>query len=127
MTRILDLADGFSSASAPSVTGTITVTGSTGTPESIVAGTGITVADANEEIIFVEGSGGSVNITADPQISDPSITGAKLKIIGTSDTNTLILEDGDGLSLNGSMVLGDGDIISLIYDGTDWVEQSRSE
>lgn len=76
----------------------------------------------------VVGSGGAVDITANPQISD-GVKGDRITLEGTSDTNTITLENGNGLSLMGgeSMVLKDGDKITLFYSGTDWVEVSRYE
>ena len=95
---------------------------STGT---ITAGTGITAAMLSR---FMYYSGASaVDITADPQIANGT-TGQIITIIGSSDSNTLTLDDGTGLRLTGQCVLGISDNITLLYEGTigDWIEISRS-
>lgn len=127
MTRVIDLASGFTAASAPSTDGVLpTVTGSTGTPSAIVAGTGVVVSDVSHEVIFVEGSGGAVDISASPQIAAGSTVGQMLTLIGASDTNTVLIEDGDGTALNGDIVLTNNDVIDLIWNGTVWQEDGRS-
>lgn len=96
--------------------------------DNIVAGTGL---DPYETLMRVQGSGGAVNITAVPQITDGYSNGQMLIIEGLSDTNTVTFDDGDGLQLAGgtSAVLGQGDILQLIYNsGRDvWIEISRSD
>jgi hypothetical protein len=77
----------------------------------------------------VQGSGGAVNITVDPQIADGT-DGQIIIIKGISNTNTLTLDEGTGLSLTSaaSFTLGAKDTISLMYDAVDdvWIEISRS-
>jgi len=69
----------------------------------------------------------AIDITANPQITSGS-PGQFITILGRSDTNTLTLDDGTGLTLSGQCVLGNGDIITLIYSGWsgNWTEVSRS-
>ena len=95
---------------------------STGT---VVDATGITNAMFSRFIYYSEAA--ATNITADPQIANGS-AGQLITIIGSSDTNTLTLDDGAGLRLTGQMVLGIGDNITLLYESTigDWTEISRS-
>lgn len=95
---------------------------STGT---VVAGTGITAAMLSRFMYFNTAS--AIDITADPQIANGT-SGQIITIIGSSDTNTLTLDDATGLRLTGQMVLGIGDNITLFYEGTigDWIEISRS-
>ena len=126
--RVLDFNDSQSSATTPTPLNGRTVTGTEGSPEQITAGGGITVtSNAGDEAIFVEGSGGSVNITANPQISNGQFLGQIIHLIGKSDTNTLVLEDGDGLSLNGTCELFNNSIIELFWSGSTWLEISRKE
>jgi hypothetical protein len=107
-------------SSAPSIGG------STGSPQAVTAGAGINIISITwTNVAFVAGSGGPVDITASPQVAAGTSVGQKLTVIGTSDTNTLKLDDGTGLSLNGSMVLGNHSVIDLIWDGSVWVEESR--
>lgn len=103
------------------------ITGSIASPSSITAGGGITpVAGKRKQIIFVKGTGG-VDITANPQIAAGTIVGQRLLLIGTSDTDTLKLDHGTGLDLNGSITLGLRWQLSLLWDGNFWMEVSRAE
>lgn len=125
--RVIDFSDGFTSASAPTGGSSSTVTGSTGSPTAIVAGTGITPTGVAQEIIFVQGSGGAVDITANPQIAAGTASGQKLTLIGCSDTNTVKIEEGTGLRLNGSYTMVNGSVITLNWDGSNWLEESRND
>lgn len=107
--------------------------GTRGSPLSIVAGTGFSAAASNmsttasDQIIFVQGSGGAVVITASPAIQAGTIVGQTMKIVGRSNTNTVEIPNQSGsVELNGNCVLGLSDCLSLVFDGTAWVEVSRS-
>jgi hypothetical protein len=95
---------------------------STGT---VVAGTGITTVMLSRFMYF--NTAAAIDISVDPQIANGT-TGQIITIIGSSDTNTLTLDDSAGLRLTGQMVIGIGDNITLLYEGTigDWVEICRS-
>ena len=92
---------------------------------TVVDATGITTAMFSRFIYYSEAA--ATNITADPQIAN-GYAGQLITIIGSSDTNTLTLDDDAGLRLTGQMVLGIGDNITLLYENTigDWIEISRS-
>lgn len=126
--RVLDFADGFSSSAAPSTIGGVipAVTGTRAAPISIVAVTGVVPAGYAEEWIFVQGSGGAVTVSANPQITAGTIVGQKIRLIGRDDTNTVTLADGTGMLLNGPVTLGAGSVIDLGWDGTNWFESGRS-
>ncbi len=128
MSRVLDFNDSQSSATTPSPLSGLVVTGSEGSPSAITAVGGITVsATSGDEMIFIEGSGGAVNISANPQVSNGAFVGQALILVGRSDTNTITLEDGDGLSLNGTIELFLNSVIELIWSGSVWLEKSRKE
>jgi hypothetical protein len=100
------------------------------TPRStgdVDAGTGITEAMLGADMRYNGSS--AIDITVNPQITI-STDGDEISITGLSDTNTLTLDDGDGLQLAGgaTMVLGAGDNIRLRYIDTlnVWIEISRS-
>lgn len=103
------------------------VQGTRGAPIAITAGGGITATQYQVETVYVEGSGGAVDITANPQISVGNNDGDELILIGTSDANTLQLDDGNGLSLNGAMLLVNNSVIRLQWDGTLWLETARRD
>lgn len=102
------------------------VTGTRAAPIAITAVGGITPAPSVwDQTYYVEGSGGPVDITAVPQIVAGTKVGQRLFIIGRSDTNTLQLDDGDGLDLNGICELGLNQSILLEWDGVNWYEVNR--
>lgn len=97
------------------------------TPSSvaeITAGGGITVTN---EFMKIKGSGGAVDITANPQIV-AGTNGQQVTLMGQSDTDYVTLDDGAGLHLHGQATIGDKDAITLRYDSTDseWQEISRN-
>jgi hypothetical protein len=103
-----------------------TISGSTGSPQAITAAGGITSTAAIPfQTQFVQGSGGAVTVTATSQISAGTVVGQIIYVIGTSDTNTLTLSDGSGLSLNGAITLYNHSVLALIWDGTLWNELFR--
>lgn len=114
--------------------GSSTIFGSTGSPRSVVAATGITSGashmstTASDQLIFVVGSiAGESDISASPQITAGTIVGQKMQIHGTSDTNYIKLEDGTGLSLDGPWFSFNKTNLSLIWDGSVWVETGRRD
>jgi hypothetical protein len=106
--------------------GALVVTGSAAAPQAITAAGGIafTGKDARQ-LWFVEGSGGAVTVTANPQIAAATTVGQELLVMGTSNTNTLTLADGNGLSLNGPVTLMNHQSLYLVWDGSVWVEIPR--
>lgn len=105
---------------APSITGTRAA------PSNITAAGGIAfTGTAYANIWFVQGNGAPITVTANPQIAAATNVGQKLTVIARNDTDTLTLSDGTGLSLNGSWVGGADSVLNLVWDGTNWVEESR--
>jgi hypothetical protein len=101
--------------------------GSTASPTSVVAGTALSPdAAINEQTWFVQGSGGAVTVSANPQIVAGTKVGQKLRLYGCSDTNTLKYANGTGLKLNRDCKLGIDTILSLFWNGTDWAEEGRA-
>lgn len=106
---------------APSLSGT------RASPTAVVAANGVVFSgNAYHNVYFIEGSGGAVDITANPQISAGNNVGQRLILIGRSDTNTVTLEDGTGLAQNGTVILEADEMIEYVWDGTLWNEISRS-
>ena len=77
------------------------------------------------EIKTVTSNSGAVNSTASPQVAAGTNTQQMLILKGGSASDYLILEDGDGLSLNGPCELTDQQALTLIWDGSVWFEISR--
>jgi hypothetical protein len=84
-----------------------------------------------DNIAFVVGSGGAVTVTATPSITQCTLAGQRLQIIGTDDTNTVTLQDeanlsGSKLQLNGNWIGGIRSVLNMVCDGAGfWVESSR--
>jgi hypothetical protein len=107
-------------SSAPSVTG------SAGSPTLITAAGGISFTGSYYiNYAFIAGNGGAIDITANPQIAAGSLVGQHLQIISKDATNTVKLEDGTGLALNGAWIGGLNSVINLTWDGATWIEDSR--
>ena len=110
--------------------GSSTIFGSTGSPRTI-SSTGITSAGSHmsvtdfEQIVFVNSASGEVDVTSNPQITAGTIVGQKLMVVGTSNDNFILLEDGNGLSLNGQWRSFANSALSLFWNGTVWSETSR--
>jgi hypothetical protein len=114
--------------------GSSNIFGSTGSPRSVVAATGITSGashmstTANKQVIFVVGSvAGESDVSASPQITAGTIVGQEMRIVGTSDSDYILLEDGTGLSLNGPWYSYNNDTLDLYWNGTVWSEFSRRD
>lgn len=102
------------------------VQGSRASPSAITAVGGLTPVVAGcDQVWFLQGSGGAVTVTANPQIAAGTFVGQKLLLKGRSDTNTVSFANGTGLSLNGDCLLGDDSTLGLTWDGTNWSEDFR--
>ena len=76
----------------------------------------------------LSGSGGAVTLNGTTAITDGEVDGQRLIIKGTSDTNTVRINDGANTSLNGYVILRSGEEIELTWDSTSsvWEEKTRS-
>jgi len=107
--------------------GEYTLSGSRASPNNIVAGTGISSSMVGTDalrLVYVQGSGGHVDVTANPQIAAPT-SGVMMVIVGRNDDQTVQFDDGTGMSLNGPAVLAADSILGVWFDGTNWVETFR--
>ena len=99
-------------------------------PTAIVAGTGVAFSASTGYqfyLQFIEGSGGAVDVSANPQIAAGTVVGQVLILVGCDDTNTVYFEDGTGLEMKaGGLRMKDGSIIAFIWDGTNWCELFRN-
>ena len=93
--------------------------------QNITAAGGITPTCSTMRI---QGSGGAVDITANPQIA-AGVAGQLLLLDGTDDTNTVQIDNGNGVHLHGGvLIIGNHDNLLLKYDAdnAEWEEISRS-
>ena len=74
----------------------------------------------------IAGNGGPVTASVS---RTGCVDGMELYIVGTSDTNTVTLEPDANLAINGSITIGNGDTLQLVFDGAAniWREFGRSD
>lgn len=108
----------------PSLIPAATVTGTRASP-SLITTAGITPGGYGDEVAFIAGNGGAIDVTANPQIVAGTTVGQTLELIGRHATNTVLLEDGAGLDLNGAWLGALSSVLGLRWDGTNWVERYR--
>lgn len=111
--------------------GALVITGTPSAASTITAAGGFTHTFSNGErqaIYCIGDTSTGTTISANPQISASTSTSYNLEywLIGTSDTNTITLNDGTGLKLNGSITLSNGSILKLIWNGSLWIESGRT-
>lgn len=104
------------------------VTGTRAAAQNITAGGGIAfVGKRQKNTWYVQGSGGPVTVTANPRIAVGAWVGQQLTLTGCDDAKKLTLQNGNGLLLNGDIVLGADSDIDLEWDGTNWREEDRND
>lgn len=95
-------------------------------PQVVVATVGIAVQSVKRQMMFVSsGSGGAISMTANPQVAPGNAPGNELTLVGCDGSNTVQLANGNGLLLSGNMVLANGSVLSLGWNGQVWFEISR--
>lgn len=85
----------------------------------------IVPAEVDREMIILAGDG-AVTLTATPNIVAGDGFGEELVLMGTSNTDTVTLNTGNGTQINGSITLRSGSIITLVWNGSTWLEVSRN-
>lgn len=93
--------------------------------QSLLAAT-LIVINPYQDFYPVVGNGGAVILTGD---LPSGLKGHPFTIAGTSDANTVTVQDNKNTKLAGSlpMLLANGSTLTLAFDGTDDVEISRSD
>ncbi len=109
-----------------------TLNGSAGSPQSVVAASGISLTSPTySNIVWVVGdSAAPADVSATPSITAGTDVGDQLIVIGTDNTATVTLRDeasvaGSTLQLNGPWVGAKYSVLLLVWDGTFWNEISR--
>lgn len=105
--------------------GAYTPYGTPGAPITVNPLAGITSTVDQRQLLFLTSSGGEVPVTANPQISPGTILGQEMLLRGVSDSDYMVFEDGNGLSLNGQCKLTANQTLPLFWDGTKWAEITR--
>lgn len=127
--KIGDGATGWNSLPYNNSGGALVPNGTYSSP-MLVTTAGVTVLGVQREIQFIAGNGGPITVSGSPAISAGTVLGQELTLVSTNNLNTVTFNDGGGLSLNGSIVMGAppssaGSVLSLIWNGTLWYEVSR--
>lgn len=91
---------------------------------SITAGGGITPTNT---AMYIQGSGGDVTITANPAIASGE-NGQLLIINGQNESQKVTIDSDTGVHLHGKAIIGDHDVLGLIYHNEDsqWEEVFRN-
>lgn len=123
-----EAAQAAAEAAAAGAGGGFVVEGTRAAPANVTALGGIVLADNTKQRIkkYINGNSAPIDITANPQITAGTIDGQELLLVGRDDTNTVKLDDGTGLVLQGPCFLGADQTIMLCWDGANWVEINRS-
>lgn len=96
------------------------VTNSYASPYSAQAGTSIAhgmTSVYDSCLLFLKSNSGAVDMSANPQIAAGTRNGQELELQFTSDTDTVLLEDGNGLSMpNGNVRSLAGTVLRFNWD-----------
>ncbi len=96
--------------------------GSTQTSQIVTAG--FTLVPASGYVVLSAGS--AVTSSATTAIANGAVAGQQLILQGTSNTNTVTIKNSANTALSADCVLGTHDTLSMVWDGSDWVETARS-
>ncbi len=78
-------------------------------------------------MIKVASSSGEQDLSAlSPQIQAGVEEGQELILCGTSDTNYIILKNGNGLKLNGDWISAADSMITMVWTNSKWIEKGRA-
>ena len=77
-----------------------------------------------KQFVYVVGDG-PVTMTANPSLQAGYYVNQQVSVVGTNNTNTVTINNGDGMSQNGSVTLGLDDSIDYYWTGTYWNEENR--
>lgn len=101
--------------------------GSIGSPYGMNTNSDITPTADFRQFWFVKSNGGALVITSNPQILSGAFVGQEIILMGVDSTDYPILNGGNGLLLNGNCALKNKTTLSLIWDGSVWVETARND
>ncbi len=68
----------------------------------------------------------AVTLSTTAAIADGSAAGSLLLLEGTSDTATVTVPNAANTKLGAARTLGSGDVLTLLWNGTDWIQVSFS-
>jgi hypothetical protein len=94
----------------------------------IVITSDISTTNGVDEDMYIKSNGGVFNIVASPQVTYGTVDGQTLRLIGTSNTDCVLLEPDSWLDINGDWMSYLGAVLTLRWDHSFsvWREVSRS-
>jgi len=107
--------------------GALVASGTPAAPNTITAAGGVsfTFSDGERQIKYLVGDTSTgTDITANPQVAAATSTSVNMELYlyGTSDTNTIQFDDGNGLALPASRTLFNRSVLGLLWNGSVWTE-----
>lgn len=105
--------------------GAYTPYGSTVAPVIVTPAGLASTADQRQQF-FIKSSGGGMPVAGNPQVSPGTIVGQEVRLIGTSDVDYPIFNDGNGMKFNGPISLKNRILIDFYWDGLFWCESNRN-
>lgn len=95
--------------------------------QTVAASGTITLTNNQRLIKRVKGDIGGTTANLTTPIDNGTIDGQELRLVGYSDTDTLTIQHGGNVSLNGAITLADKSVLDLFWDNdnTLWVETGR--
>ncbi len=91
---------------------------------SQVVTAGFTLVPGTGYVLLSAASAVTSSVTT--AIADGTFAGQGLILQGTSNTNTITIKDNANTALAGDCVLGLKDTLTMVWDGSDWVETARA-
>lgn len=112
----------------PGVDGTAWAATGDETDPTLLSTVTVAIQDIPREVIFVAGDGAPLTAGGTPRIQAASEVGQELLLIGCDDTNYFRFDgSGDGIVLNGPVVLKQGSSLHLVWGGVNWIEVARND
>lgn len=124
-----EAAQAAAEAAAASAAASEVVVGDSNNPVDIAGASGIDeLTSTADHLVYLESDGGAVTVSANPGIAAGQRDGQKLRLAGTSDSNSLQLNHGNGLIMNGSYVFKQYSFMEFSWDeqASLWIETYRN-
>lgn len=104
------------------------ITGSWNTPQTITAGGGIAFTGSYRNNTWFVKAASAVDLSANPQIADGTVDGQRICLIYSDSSNSILLENGNGLIMNGPFNMIQGSAIEFEWssEADAWIEISRN-
>jgi hypothetical protein len=106
--------------------GEVILAGTRSTPLDITAAGGITSSATDLDTLqFVQGDGGHIEISANPQISAGFQVGQRIDILCRNNDQSLTFVNGNGVVTKdgGNVTLVENSIMSVLWDGVNWIQK----